>query len=73
MLCSKEMFAYPFLSYFHLPEEEKKKSKQKPCHAETAFPQKGRAMGVSQISSEDLVVVVDFAQKTFKNHSNEAV
>lgn len=71
MLCSRGIFVYLFLPYFYLSEEKKKKRK-KTFQAETAFPRKGRSVGDSRISSEDSVDVVDFVQKTFKNHSNEA-
>lgn len=66
----KRNFCLPVSSIF-LPIRGKKKKKT--FQAETAFPRKGRSVGDSRISSEDSVDVVDFVQKTFKNHSNEAV
>lgn len=67
----KRNFCLPVSSIF-LPIRGKKKKKKKTFQAETAFPRKGRSVGDSRISSEDSVDVVDFVQKTFKNHSNEA-
>lgn len=71
----KRSFCLPVSSIF-LPirgRKNKQTNRKKTFQAETAFPRKGRSVGDSQISSEDSVDVVDFVQKTFKNHSNEAV